>query len=125
MTNTSNIKIMISWSEDGLEDKELQAQTQKLIPEIKEVDGVETVNLVTVAEAPLGSKVFGPFSLGRLKTMVDPAKIKVLFEFVGDRMNGKAIELDVEANYKKLKLKVENEEELVTAIETAQKFIGE
>ncbi|MDJ0775367.1 MAG: sugar ABC transporter permease [Mastigocoleus sp. MO_167.B18] len=125
MTNTSNIKIMISWSEDGLEDKELQAQTQKLIPEIKEVDGVETVNLVTVAEAPLGSKVFGPFSLGRLKTMVDPTKIKVLFEFIGDRMNGKAIELDVEANYKKLKLKVDNEEELVTAVETAQKFIGE
>lgn len=125
MTNTSKIKIMISWSEDGLEDKELQAQTQKLIPEIKEVDGVETVNLVTVAEAPLGSKVFGPFSLGRLKAMVDPAKIKVLFEFVGDRMNGKAMELDVEANYKKLKLKVDNEEELVTAIETAQKFIGE
>ena len=116
---------MISWSEDGLEDKELQAQTQKLIPEIKEVDGVETVNLVTVAEAPLGSKVFGPFSLGRLKTMVDPTKIKVLFEFIGDRMNGKAIELDVEANYKKLKLKVDNEEELVTAIETAQKFISE
>ncbi|MDJ0697178.1 sugar ABC transporter permease [Mastigocoleus sp. MO_188.B34] len=125
MTNTSQIKIMISWSEDGLEDKELQAQTQKLIPEIKEVDGVETVNLVTVAEAPLGSKVFGPFSLGRLKTMVDPTKIKVLFEFIGDRMNGKAIELDVEANYKKLKLKVDNEEELVTAIETAQKFISE
>ncbi|MEO0969392.1 MAG: hypothetical protein AAFX80_13955 [Cyanobacteria bacterium J06639_18] len=125
MTNTSKIKIMISWSEDGLEDKELQAQTQKLIPEIKEVDGVEAVNLVTVAEAPLGSKVFGPFSLGRLKTMVDPTKIKVLFEFIGDRMNGKAIELDVEANYKKLKLKVDNKEELVTAIETAQKFIGE
>ena len=125
MTNKSNIKIIISLSEASLEDKELQTQTQKLLPQIKEVDGVETVNLVTVAEAPLGSKALGPFSLGRLKTMVDPAKIKVLFEFIGDRINGKTIEFDVEANHKKLKLKVDNQEELVTAIETAQKFVEE
>ena len=125
MTTKSNIKIIISLSEAGLEDKDLQAETEKLLPQIKEIDGVERVNLVTVAEAPLGSKALGPFSLGRLKAMVDPAKMKVLFDFLGDRINGKTIELDVEANYKKLKLKVDNQEELVTAIETAQKFVGE
>ncbi len=125
MTTNSTIKIMISLSEVGLEDKELQAETEKLLPQVKEVDGVERVNLVTVAEAPLGSKALGPFSLGRLKAIVDPAKMKVLFEFLGDRMNGKTIEFDVEANYKKLKLKVDKQEELVTAIETAQKFVGE
>lgn len=121
----SNIKIVISLSDVGLEDKDLQAQTEKLLPQVKEIEGVDRVNLVTVAEAPLGSKALGPFSVGRLKTIVDPNKIKALFEFLGDRMNGKTIELDVEANYKKLKLKVDNQEELVAAIETAQKFVGE
>lgn len=120
-----NIKIVISLSDVGLEDKDLQAETEKLLPQVKEIEGVDRVNLVTVAEAPLGSKALGPFSVGRLKTIVDPNKIKALFEFLGDRMNGKTIELDVEANYKKLKLKVDNQEELVAAIETAQKFVGE
>lgn len=125
MTKEASIKIIISFSQESLEDKDLQAETEKFLPQVKEVDGVERVNLVTVAEAPLGSKALGPFSLGRLKVIVDPTKIKGLFEFISDRMNEKTIELDVEANYKKLKLKVENQEELIPAIETAQKFVGE
>ena len=125
MTKEDKIKIVISFSQQGLEDKELQAETENFLPQVKEFDGVERVNLVTVAEAPLGSKALGPFSLGSLKVIVDPNKIKGLFEFIGDRMNEKTIELDVEANYKKLKLKVENQEELIAAIESAQKFVGE
>jgi hypothetical protein len=46
-----------------------------------------------------------------------------LLGFLGDRLSGKTIELEVEGNGKKLKVKASSREELQAAIAEAEKFI--
>jgi hypothetical protein len=44
--------------------------------------------------------------------------------FLGDRLGNKTIELEIEANGKKLKVKASSRQELEAAIEAAQKFVA-
>jgi hypothetical protein len=41
MTTTSNVKVTIALSETGMDAEELQAEVENLLPQIREVDGVE------------------------------------------------------------------------------------
>ncbi|WP_242063366.1 hypothetical protein [Nostoc sp. FACHB-892] len=61
MATTSNVEVTISLSELGLDEEELQTEAQNLLPQIKDVDGVEDASLVPVTEAPQDSKSFGGF----------------------------------------------------------------
>ena len=54
---------------------------------------------------------------------VNPENGKKLSGFLGDRLSGKTIELEVEGNGKKLKVKASSREELEMAIAQAEKFI--
>ena len=56
---TSNIEIVISLEESNLDEEELQEEVENLLPQIKEVDGVEDAGLVEVTEVPEGSKSIG------------------------------------------------------------------
>lgn len=123
MVNTSNVKVTVFLSETDLDDQELQAEVENLLPQIREVDGVKEADLVEVEEAPRGSKAVSGFLLGMLKAVVDPASVKALFGFLSDRLSGKTIELEVEANGKKLKVKASNKAEFELAIQKAQDFI--
>lgn len=64
MASTSNIQVTISLSDHNLDDDQLQEQVENLLPQLKEVDGVEDANLVSVEQAPPGSKALGGFLLG-------------------------------------------------------------
>ena len=89
MASTSNVQITISLQDPSLDDDELQAEVENLLPQMKEVDGVENVDLVPVTEAPKGSKALGGFLLGMLQAEVSVANIKALFGFLGDRIGAK------------------------------------
>ncbi len=93
MTTTSNVEVTISLSEPDLDDDELQAEAEILLPQIREVDGIEEANLFTLAEAPTGSKAFGGFAVGKLKALVNPENLGSLFKFLGDRLNNKTIKV--------------------------------
>ncbi|MEH2291965.1 sugar ABC transporter permease [Nostoc sp.] len=123
MATTSNIQVTISLSEQGLDEEELQAEVENLLPQIKEVDGVEDANLVAVTEAPQGSKALGGFLLATLKAVGNPALIKPLFGFLSTRLSGKTIEIEVEINGKKLKVKASNQEEFEFARRQAEDFM--
>lgn len=62
--------------------------------------------------------------MGVLQTGVSLANFKKLLGYLGDRLCNKTIELEVEANDKKLKVKASSREELTAAIEQAQKFVA-
>jgi ACT domain-containing protein len=53
MESTSNVQITISLQDPSLDDDELQAEVENLLPQMKEVDGVENVDLVPVTIARL------------------------------------------------------------------------
>ncbi|KST68225.1 hypothetical protein [Mastigocoleus testarum] len=93
MATTSNVEVTISLSEPDLDDEELQAEAENLLPQIREVDGVEEANLITLAQAPTGSKAFGGFAVGKLKALVNPKNLGSLFKFLGDRLGNKTIKV--------------------------------
>ncbi|MEH2192206.1 MAG: sugar ABC transporter permease [Nostoc sp.] len=125
MATTSNVQVTISLSELGLDEEELQAEAENLLPQIKEVDGVENADLVAVTEAPQGSKAFGGFELGALKAIVNPAFIKPLFGFLGTALGNKTIKLVVKAtDGRELNLEASSREDLEFARQLAEDFVN-
>lgn len=121
---TSNIEIVISLEESNLDDEELQEEVENLLPEIKEVDGVEQAGLVEVTEVPEGSKSVGGFVLGMLKTIINPSSLQILFFFLRENMGHKKIKIELKARGgKTLKLEASGHRELEIAMQLAQDFI--
>ncbi|MBE8968708.1 hypothetical protein IQ277_21540 [Nostocales cyanobacterium LEGE 12452] len=123
MSSESNVKLTIALSNPDLDAEEQEREAQNLLREIKDLD-VESAELVAVTEIPQGAKSVGGFLVGVLQAEVSLANFKKLLGFLGDRLGNKTIELEVEANGKKLKVKASSQEELNAAIEQAQKFIA-
>ncbi len=123
MVSKSNVKLTIALANPDLDPEKQERETRNLLREIRDLD-VESAELVTVKEIPEGSKAFGGFLLGVLKAEVSLSNYKKVLGFLGDRLGNKTIELEVEANGKKLKVKASSREELTAAIEQAQKFIA-
>ena len=124
MASTSNVQVTISLQESGLDDQELEAEVEKLLPQIKEVDGVEQAEPVPVENAPPNSKASGGFLLGLLTAEVNPANIKALFQFLGDRFSGKPIEMTIKApDGRKLSIKASSQAEFDFAYQKAQEFL--
>ena len=123
MSSQSNVKLTIALSNPDLDADEQERETQNLLREIKDLD-VESAELVAVTEIPKGAKSVGGFLVGVLQTEVSLANFKKLLGFLGDRLGNKTIELEVEANGKKLKVKASSQKELTAAIEQAQKFVA-
>ncbi|MBG1266805.1 hypothetical protein [Nostoc sp. WHI] len=123
MSSESNVKLTIALTNPDLDAEEQERETRNLLREIRELD-VESAELVAVTEIPEGAMSIGGFLLGVLQAEVSLANFKKLLGFLGDRLGSKSIELEVEANGKKLKVKASSREELIAVIEQAQKFVA-
>ena len=124
MASTSNVQVTISLSNPNLDDQELHAEVENLLPQLREVDGVEEADLVAVEQAPTGSKALGGFILGLLTAEVNPANIKALFGFLGDRIGGKPIKLNLKApDGRELSIEASSQAEFDYAYQKAQEFL--
>jgi hypothetical protein len=124
MTMNSTIKLTINFDDPDLEPEERDEQAQKLMTELKQMDEVEAVDRVLDPNPPEGNKALGGFLVGLLAAEVNVANAQKLMGFLGDRFGGKLIELEVEANGKKLKVKAHSREELEAAMKAAQDFVA-
>jgi len=122
---TSNIQLTISLSELDLDEEELQAEVENLLPQIQEVDGVEEAGLVEVSEVPESSKSLTGYVLGMLKTVLDPQSLKNVFGFLRDRFGNKPIKLILKApDGRELNLEASSREEFEFAMQQAQDFLN-
>ena len=119
-----NIKLTIDFNDPELDAEEREEEAQRLLKDLKDMDEVETADRAIDPNPPEGNKSLGGLLVGVLTAEVSPVNIKSLFGFLGDRLGGKPIEMEVEANGKKLKVTAHSREELVAAIEAAQKFVA-
>lgn len=117
MTGESTVKVTLALKDPDLEEERLDRTTRNLLRDIKDLDGVEQAGLVSPEEMPEGAKAFGGTLLGIMTAEVSLQNIKALLGFVGDRLGDKPIEIELEANGKKLKIKASSKQELVTAHE--------
>lgn len=103
--------------------EELDKFTRNLLREMKDLD-VESAELVAVEDIPEEAKAFGGFLIGRLTAEVNAKNIKAILGYLRDRLGSRPIELEVEANSKKLKVKASSQQELLIAIQAAEKFVA-
>jgi hypothetical protein len=124
MNPIANVKVTINFNNPELDLEERDGEVQRLMSDLQQVDEVESVNRVEDPNPPEGNKAIGAMLVGLLMTEVNVANAQKLLGYLGDRLGGKPIELEVEANGKKLKVSAHSREELEEAIAAAQKFIG-
>jgi len=121
MTDTSNVKLTIAFNDPDLDAEEREEQAQLFMAELQQIDEVE-VDRVLDPNPPEGNKAVGAILVGLLTAQVNKENAQKVMAFLGDRLGGKPIELEVEANGKKLKVKANSREESEAAIAAAQKF---
>jgi hypothetical protein len=124
MTPDSNVKFTIAFNDPNLDNDELEAQAQNLLAQMRDLDEIETVDRVLDPNPPKGNKAIGGMLVGLLTAQVNLANAQKLMGFLGDRLVNKSIELEIEANGKKLKVKASSQAELEAAIAAAQKFVS-
>jgi hypothetical protein len=122
--DASNVKLTIHFNDPDLEPEDRDEDAQKLLRQLKEMDEIESVDRVLDPNPPEGNKALGAILVGLLTAQVNPSNAKTVFGFLSDRLGGKPIELEVEANGKKLKVSAHSREELEAAITSAQRFIA-
>lgn len=122
MSSESNVKFTITLANPDLDAEEQERETRNLLRDINDLD-VESAGLVEVTEIPEGAKSVGGFLVGALQAEVTISNCYKLLAWLGSLRN-KSIELEVEVNGKKVKVKANGQKELTAALELAQKFIA-
>lgn len=124
MISTSNITLTIGFNKKLLDPEECDQEALRLISELRNLNEIEKVDLVTELNPLELSKSIGSFVIGLLTAEVSPKNVDSIFRFLSNRLSGKPIELEVEKDGKKLKVIANNREELKAAIKAAQDFIS-
>lgn len=124
MMSTSNIKLTIGFNKKLLDPEKCDQESLRLISELRDLNEIEKVGLATELNVPELSKSIGGFVIGLLTAEVSPKNVNLIFRFLSNRLSGKPIELEVEADGKKLKVTANDREELKAAIKAAQDFIS-
>lgn len=117
------IKLTIRFNDPDQDAEEHDEEAQSLMRQLRDLDEIESVDRVLDPTPPAGNKAIGALLTGLLTAQINPANAKTLFSFLSDRLGGKPIELEVEANGKKLKVSAHSREELQVAIRMAEEFI--
>jgi hypothetical protein len=91
--------ITLTFQSADLSDEKLQEQVEDLLPQLRDVQGVNEVGLVSAGEAPENSKAIGAMALGALKFTIDNSKILTGLLGVGNAIvgNSKTVKLTVKA----------------------------
>lgn len=124
MSANSDVKFTIAFNDPNLDNDELEAQAQSLLAQMRDLDDIETVDRVCDPNPPVGNKAVGGILVGLLTAQVNKENAQKLLGFFTERLGNKSIELEVEANGKKLKVKASSQVELAAAIAAAQKFLA-
>lgn len=124
MPENLSVKFTIAFNDQDLDNEDLEGQAQSLLAQMRDLDEVETVDRVLDPNPPTGNKAVGGILVGLLTAQVNKANAQKLLGFLGDRLGNKPIELEVEDNGKKLRVKASSQAELMVAIEAAQKFLA-
>jgi hypothetical protein len=123
MADTSDVKLTITFTDPDLDAEEKDEEVQKLLAQMKDLDEVEAVERVINADAPEGTKSVTGWVVAQLISFVKPENVKQVWGFLSDRLGNKVIELEAEANGKKIKIKASSQQELEAAVKAIQELV--
>jgi len=124
MADTSDVKLTITFTDPDLDAEEKDEEVQKLLAQMKDLDEVEAVDRVINSNAPEGSKSVTGWVVAQLISFVKPENVKQVWGFLSDRLANKTIEVEAEANGKKIKIKASSRQELEAAVKAVQELIN-
>jgi hypothetical protein len=122
MTDQSTLKVTICFDDPALDAEERDKEVQNLLNQLKNLDEVKA-SRVDEPNLPDTAKALGGWISGILMAEVNFGNFKKLMSFLGDRLSGKPIELEIEINGNKLKVKAGSKAGLDAAIASAQAFV--
>jgi hypothetical protein len=123
MANTSDVKLTITFVDPDLDDQDKDEEVQKLLAQMEDLHEVEAVERVVNADAPEGTKSVTGWVIGQLIAFVKSENVKPIWNFMKDRLGNKTIEVEAEANGRKMKVKASNMKEFEAAVKTVQEFV--
>jgi hypothetical protein len=124
MTDTSNLKLTITFTDPNLDDSDKNEEVQKLLAQMQDLDEVEAVDRVVNPNTLLGTKSVTGWVAAQLIAFVNPENVKQMWGFLSDRLSNKLIELEAEANGKKVKIKASSQQELEAAVKAIQELLN-
>lgn len=119
------LKLTINLADSTLDEETQENITNTFISELKGLDEILAIHRVSAPHLPSRSKSLGGFLVGIFTAEVTMDNAKQVLGYLGNRLSGKPIELEVEANGKHLKVKAHGQKELADAIQAAQNFIAD
>lgn len=119
-----NIKLTIEFGDPSLDVEERDREASRLMAELKELEGIEHVGRVLDSDLPARSKSAGQFLVGLLTAEISTENAKSVLRFLHHRLQNKQVEMEVEVDGKRLKVRANSPEGLEHAVEQAQKFIS-
>lgn len=128
MADTSDIKLTITFIDPDLDNEEKEEEVAKLLTQIKELeklDEVEEVKRVPDPNPPKGNKSLTGWLAGKLMAVVKAEKIQQVFGSLIKNLANKSIEVEAEANGKKIKVKASNLSELEAAVKAVENFVNQ
>lgn len=123
MASESNVKLTIHFNDPNLDAEERDEESRKLLVQLRELDEVESAEQVPDPNPPEGSKAMGGFLAGMVRTEAKPTNLRSLFSFLSSRPGYTPIEMEVEVNNRKLRIKANSREELMATWQTVQQFL--
>ena len=123
MADISDVKLTITFTDPDLDDADKDEEVQKLLAQMKDLDEVEAVDRVVNPSVLEGTKSVTGWVVAQLIAFVKPENVKQLWGFLSDRLGNKVIELEAEANGKKIKIKASSRQELEAAVKAIQELV--
>lgn len=124
MANTSDLKLTITFTDPALDDEQKNEEVQKLLAQMKDLDEVEAVDRVVNPNTLLRTKSVTGWVAAQVIAFVNPENVKQLWGFLSERLGNKLIELEAEANGKKVKIKASSQQELEAAVKAIQELLN-
>lgn len=124
MINSTYLNLTITIEDPDLDDEEKDLEARRLLAELKSMDEVEQVSLAASRNETENAKSGVVETLiGILTAEISAKNIKAVLERL-EVYSKRSIEMEIEGNGRKLKLKVNSQRDLEKAIEAAQKFVS-
>ncbi|MDJ0714916.1 MAG: hypothetical protein QNJ54_11940 [Prochloraceae cyanobacterium] len=120
----NQVRVTITLSDPELKEEELLKAVKNLQSEADNIQGVEA-DLISIAEAPPGSKSLGTFLIDTFKAVVNIKKLPNLLKTLSHRLiGGQKIKIKAEGNNRKLDIEVGSPEDVAKIMPEIDKFIN-
>ena len=127
MANLSEMRLMIDFTESGLDPEELEELTQHLYQQmdlIEEVKQVERFREVPPEGSKAGAKDIGKWLSGILATTINLSNLTQVVQFLFTRLTGKKVKLKAEVQGRAIELETTGatQEEVFALIKALKDF---